>query len=385
MNIGTIKELKDNENRIGITPDGVSTLTSRGHNVLVEYGAWCGSSYFGTEYKNAGANIIASDVKNLVSNIDILVKIKEILPEEYYLLELMRGKTLFTYLHLAGCEKELTEHLLKNNITAIGYETVEDCHGRLPLLAPMSRIAGIQSISYASQFLQKQYGGKGVTLGSVMGARPSHTVVVGGGIAGTCAAATALGMGGAVSLFEMRSERIKELGAFFSREKFGSLSKNIEIVYPYEPLYSHRISKADVLIGAVSINGAHAPCVIKEGHLKSMETGSVIVDIAIDQGGCTDWSRATTHSNPIFIREGLVFCCISNIPGQVARQATEALTSVTLPHLLEIANIGVIDMLIRHPHFRKGLNTYNGKITCKKVAEQFNMMDKYQDPEEIFG
>lgn len=382
--IGAIKEIKDNENRVGLTPDGVSHLISGGHSVVIESRAGEGSGYSDKKYASAGAYVVSS-AEEVVTRIDILVKIKEILPEEYPLLKLLRGKVLYTYLHLAGCEKALTEQLLVNNITAIAYETVEDKNGRHPLLMPMSRIAGIQSIAYASQFLQKQYGGKGVTLGSVMGARPSHTVVVGGGIAGTCAAATALGMGGKVTLFEKRSDRMLELGKIFNKQEVGKLYKNIEIVCPYEPFYSNCIAACDVLIGAVSVGGAHAPCVVSEEHLKNMEKGSVIVDIAIDQGGCTAWSKATSHSNPIFVREGLVFCCIANIPGQVPRQATDALTSVTLPHLLEISDIGVEEMLKAHPHFRRGLNTFDGKVTCGSVAEFHGMLDRYEDVEKIFG
>lgn len=388
MIIGTIREIKNNENRVGLTPMGVRELAKHGHKVLVETTAGIGSGYSDQDYIDAGAEI-RRDPRLLVTEIDMLIKVKEPVRKEYDLLKLMAGKVLFTYLHLSGVEKSLTEELLKNNITAIAYETVESEDKRLPLLAPMSEIAGVLAIQYAGQFLQKKYGGLGITMGHIPGTDVAHTVVVGGGVSGEFAAKAALGMGGFVTIFELRDKRIAELRALFD-ELFGPyIAKNIEILKPDEPVYSEKIAAADVLVGAVLVKGARAPEVVSEAQVRSMKRGSVIIDISIDQGGCVWGSRGTTHEDPIYDIEGKLYCSVTNMPGQVARQSTQALTSATLPYILKMADEGVIQCLTdsykASGRFARGLNTYQGKITYSSVAKDLDLESLYQEPQALFG
>ncbi|MDP2624732.1 MAG: alanine dehydrogenase, partial [Candidatus Peregrinibacteria bacterium] len=328
MIIGTLREVKNNENRIGLTPSGVAELVAAGHRVLVQETAGIGSGYSDQDYMSAGAEM-KRDPREIVSEVDMIVKVKEPAAEEYYWLDLLEGKTLFTYLHLSGVEKDLTKKLLRKNITAIAYETVEDEKGGLPLLAPMSEIAGVLAIQYAGEYLQKKYNGAGITMGHITGTDLAHTVVVGAGVAGEFATRTALGMGGFVTLFEIRDERIAELRTMFD-ELFGPyISKNIEILKPEAGVYDEKIAEADVLVGAVLVKGARAPEVVSEEQIRSMKRGAVIVDISIDQGGCLWGSRPTTHENPTYEIEGKIYCSVTNMPGQVARQSTQALTSTT--------------------------------------------------------
>lgn len=386
MIIGTIREVKNNENRVGLTPSGAAELIRNGHRVLVQETAGIGSGYSDEDYRSAGAELFR-DSRDLVSQLDILVKVKEPVSDEFYLLDLMKGKTLYTYLHLSGVDKRITERLLKNEITAIAYETVEGEQGGLPLLAPMSEIAGVLAIQYGAQYLQKKYGGYGVTMGHITGAELAHTVVVGGGVAGEFAARAALGMGGFVTIFELRDERITELKSLFS-ELFGPyISKNLEVIKPEEPVYTQRIAAADVLVGAVLVRGARAPEVVKELHIHAMKRGAVVVDISIDQGGCIWGSRATTHEDPYYELDGKLFCCVTNMPGQVARQSTQALTAATLPYLLEMANQGIIEKLTASfnstGRFVRGLNTHKGKIVYESVARDLDLMAFYQDPKTL--
>lgn len=388
MIIGTIREIKNNENRVGLTPVGVAELVKHGHKVIVQETAGIASGYTDQAYIEAGAEM-KRDPRDVVSQIDMLVKVKEPVRKEYDLLELMQGKTLFTYLHLSGVEKALTEELLKNNITAIAYETVEGEDKRLPLLAPMSEIAGVLAIQYAGQYLQKKYGGLGMTMGHIPGTDLAHTVVVGGGVAGEFAARAALGMGGFVTVFELREKRLAELRQLFD-ELFGlHISKNLEILKPNEPVYSEKIADADVLVGAVLVKGARAPEVVSETQVRSMKRGSVIVDISIDQGGCVWGSRPTTHEDPIYDINGRIYCSVTNMPGQVARQSTQALTSATLPYILKMANEGIIELLTESYHatgrFARGLNTYKGKITYKSVASDLDLNNYYEDPKVLLG
>lgn len=388
MIIGTIREIKNNENRVGLTPVGVKELVAAGHTVLVQETAGIGSGYSDQDYLDAGAKIVR-DPSNVADKVDILVKVKEPLRDEYYLLDLMKGKTLFTYLHLSGVEKSVTKRLLENDITGIAYETVEDEQGRLPLLSPMSEIAGVLAVQYGAQYIQKKYGGLGITMGHITGTDIAHTVVVGGGIAGEFTARSALGMGGFVTLFEIRDERIAELRKLFD-ELFGPyIAKNLEILKPTEPVYSERIANADLLVGAVLVKGTRAPEVVSETQIRSMKRGAVIVDISIDQGGCVWGARATTHEDPIYDIEGRIYCCVANMPGQVARQSTQALTSATLPYLLKLANQGVmetmVDSLKNGGRFARGLNTYKGKITYASVAKDLDMESSYVDPKVSLG
>jgi len=371
--IATIKEIKDNENRVGLTPDGAKRLVLSGHEVIVQAGAGLGAGFSDADYLAAGAKIMDNPV-DIIQRADILVKVKEPIGAEYHLLDMFQGKVLFTYLHLAAAPKELTEKLLENRITAIAYETVEDGEGNLPLLFPMSQVAGVLATQYGAEYLQKKYGGRGVTLGIIEGAPLAEVVVVGGGTVGTAAARLAAGMGARVTMLEAKDERIRELW-----EKFLHY-ENVTIVKsgPGDVEYlKAAVKKADLLVGAVLVPGAKAPIVVTEKMVQSMKPGAVIVDVAIDQGGCVYGSHATMHSNPIFRNEnGIIYCCVANMPGQAALQSTQALTNSTLPYLLRLAERG-LDALQEDPGFLKGLNAYGGKITYRAVAEDLGMLNQY--------
>ncbi|MBI5152086.1 alanine dehydrogenase [Candidatus Peregrinibacteria bacterium] len=388
MIIGTIKEIKDNENRVGLTPAGVRELCSAGHRVLVQAGAGIGSGFSDAEYASSGAEMVDKP-EDVVSQVEILVKVKEPISSEFPLLVLMAGKTLYTYLHLSGVDPQLTEELLKNKITAVAYETVVGKKGGLPLLAPMSDVAGVLAVQYGSQYLQKKYGGFGVTLGVVPNTEIANTVVVGGGIVGTRAALTAAGMGGKVTIFDINPARVEALKKLFKKTLGTKLAQNISVLVSEPNVFAEAIRKADLLVGAVLVPGAKAPRVVKEEHIKSMKKGAVIVDVAIDQGGCVWGSHATSHSNPIYEIEGKIYCCVANMPGQVARQSTQALTYATLPYLLEMAKKGVIkavkSSLKKDGGFAKGVNTYAGKIVWEPVAQDLNRMNDYADLAEMLG
>lgn len=378
MVIATLKEIKDNENRVGITPDGVKELKQFGHTVIVERGAGKGASFDDVEYIDAGATIMDHS-EEIVEKADIVVKVKEPLPQEYSLLEKMKGKTLYTYFHLSAAQKSLTEVLLKNEITAVAYETVEDEHGKLPLLRPMSEIAGVLAVQYGAQYLQKKYGGRGVSLGFINGAPVSHVVIVGGGVVGATAARTAAGMGAKVSLFELNEERIAHLQESMHLYLGERLYRNLSILKPEKSVFEKTLAECDVLVGAVLVAGTKAPQVVSEEQVKSMQKGSVIVDVSIDQGGCVWGARVTSHSDPIYDIDGKIYCCVANMPGQVARQSTLALTAATLPYLITMANDGVIDSLKASPRFARGLNIYKGMITYRSVAEDLGMIDKHRE------
>ena len=299
------------------------------------------------------------------------MKVKEPLESEYELLDNFKGKILYTYLHLAGVPRSLTEKLLENKITAIAYETVVS-KKELPLLKPMSQVAGVLAVQYGAEYLQKKYGGRGVTLGIIENAPIANVVVVGGGVVGSTAARTAAGMGARVKILEISDEKISEL-----KERF-SIYDNLEVLKSEKDSLFSAVSEADLLIGAVLVAGARAPIVVTEEIVKNMKKGAVIVDVAIDQGGCVFGSRATSHDNPIYKNEnGVIYCCIPNMPGQVALQSTQALTNSTLPYLLKLADKG-IEALREDEGFAKGLNTYDGRITNELVARDLGMMDKYQ-------
>lgn len=365
MNIGSIKEIKNNENRVGITPDGTKKLTQKGHNVYIEHDAGKEAGYTDEDYISAGAKILKKEQICMIS--DIIVKVKEPLPEEYPLLELMKNKTLYTYLHLAAAEKELTTRLLNNNITGIAYETVTDDNNRLPLLAPMSEIAGVLSIQYGAQYLQKKYNGKGITLGIITGTPKAQVVIIGGGISGTKAAQTAAGMGSDITLLELNDKRIEELKYLFKDQK------NVSIIKSTPENIKESIKTADLLIGAVLVPGNKAPTVITEEMIHSMEKGTVVVDIAIDQGGCIWGSRPTSHDNPIFEIDNKIYCCVANMPGQVACQSTIALTSATIKHLIEMAENGITEQARLDKNLKNGINMIKGKLTNKAVAQALNL------------
>lgn len=383
MIIGTLREVKDNENRVGLTPAGIKKLVLAGHTVFVERQAGWGSGFRDDMYEAAGAKLRDS-AYDIVRRSDIIVKIKEPVAAEYYWLDLFKGKTLFTYLHLSGVDPRLTQKLLENNITSIAYETVAK-DGKLPLLAPMSQVAGVLAIQYGAHYLQKKHGGVGVSLGWIDGADQATTVIVGAGFVGRTAAITAGGMGGKVVLMDINPKALE-----FSRKAIGSwlgpkLSKNVLFIVSNEKTLAAAIIKADLLVGAVLIPGSKAPQVVNETMVRSMKKGSVVVDVAIDQGGCIWGAHPTTHRNPIYEIDGKIYCCITNMPGQVAHQSTQALTSATLPYLLKMARFGIVNGLKNDPALRRGLLTFRGKITYESVARDLDVMSQYVSSEEILG
>jgi len=372
MRIGTIREIKNNENRVGLTPEAVAKLVKHGHEVYVQMSAGDGSGFSDDAYAKAGAKMLhhASDV---LKHVDILVNVKEPIPEEYPLLPLLKGKVLYTYLHLAACEKKLTEELMKNHITSIAYETIEDEKGQLPCLAPMSEVAGVLAIQYGAQYLQKKYDGVGVTLGRVNGANVAETVVVGGGIVGRKAAHTAIGMGSNVTVFEANDQRAEFTRKELTSELCGPYLERLQVMVSKPEALSSKLRTADLLVGAVLLHGAKAPRIVTEEMVKAMKKGAVIIDVAIDQGGCIWGSRPTTHENPIYDIEGKIFCCITNMPGQAPLQSTQALTHSTVPYLITMAEKGVIAALKANPGLAKGVNTHNGKLVYKAVADALGL------------
>ncbi len=386
MIIATIKEIKNNENRVGLTPYGVRELTEAGLEVIVQEAAGIRSGFSDSEYIECGAQIMRSP-EDIVREADILVKVKEPLPREYNLLEQFEGKTLFTYLHLSGVDKRLTKLLANNNITAIAYETVEDENGKLPLLAPMSEVAGILAVQYGAEFMQKKYGGRGISLGKITNIPSARIVVVGGGCVGATSARTAAGMGSRVKLFDINPEVCERLNKEMSEYLGPVLGKNFEALVPDGENFDTALKECNLLIGAVLVAGTRAPVVVSEEQVKSMKDGSVIVDVSIDQGGCIWGSRCSSHSEPVYEIYNKIYCCIPNMPGQVSRQSTMALTSATLPYLKKIAREGadkvIKDSLAGDGRFAKGLNAYKGYITYKSVAEDLGMMERYKDVKEL--
>jgi alanine dehydrogenase len=377
MNIGTLKEIKDNENRVGLTPAGCAKLKKAGHRAYVQRGAGEGTGYTDREYRRAGA-IMVERPADLVGKVEILVKVKEPLPSEYPLLDRFKGKTLFTYLHLAAADRRLTLNLMKNRITGIAYATVEDRKGNLPLLKPMSEVAGALSVQYASEFLQKKYGGRGVTLGHIPNVEPVQVVIIGGGAVGNTAAKTAAGMGARVTLFDIDDNKVAELRAEMA-DFFGkNLVRNVKVLRSTPSRVSAAVKKADAVIGAVLVKGARTPMVVTRSMVRSMKRGSVIVDVAIDQGGCVWGSRPTTHSDPVYTLEDVIFCCVANMPGQASLQATDALTHATFPYLLKMANLGVLPYIRKDRFFARGVNVHDGKIVYRAVAESLDLLQHYE-------
>lgn len=359
MIIAVPKEIKDNEYRVGLTAAGVEVLVSSGHQVLVEESAGQGSGIADQSYLNSGAKII-SNKKDLFKKAEMIIKVKEPLKEEYDLLQ--PGQILFTYLHLAA-EKELIKALKEKNITAFAYETVEKEDGELPLLTPMSEVAGRLSVQAAAAYLEKPNGGSGVLLGGVPGVKPAKVVVVGGGIVGRNAARVAFGMGAEVTIMDIKQSTMRYLDDIFH----GS----IKTIMSNPNHVAAEIKEADVVIGAVLIPGAKAPNLVTEKMIKSMRNGSVVVDVAIDQGGCIETSKARTHSDPVFIKHGVVHYSVSNMPGAVARTSTFALTNSTLPYIKKLADQGYQKAMLNDHSLALGLNIHQGDIIHQRVAESF--------------
>ena len=369
MKIGMPKEIKDKENRVALTPEGAKTLVSTGNNVLVEKNAGTNSGFSDDEYKNAGAEIV--DIET-AWNADLVIKIKEPLEQEYKFLR--ENQIVFTYFHLAGVTKTLTEALVKNKTAAIAYETVEDKNRKLPLLVPMSAVAGNMSVTVGSYYLARFNNGKGIQLGSVLGKKYGKVVIIGDGIVGKHAARTAYGVGADVYLFTLFIENEEKL-----KQEIGP---NLNVILSTPWNIAEHIKDADLVIGAVLCKGAKAPFVVTEEMVKSMQPGSVIVDVSIDQGGCIETSKPTSHSDPVYVKHGVIHYCVTNMPGAYPRTSTIALTNATLPYALKLAEKG-IEALKEDKGLAKGLNTYKGFITYKPVAEGLEMMDKFKTFEEL--
>ncbi len=361
MRIGLPKEIKTEEYRVGLTPVAVKAFVQHGHAVLVQTGAGVGSGFMDDEYRSAGATI-AETREQVFAEADMVVKVKEPLPEEFPLLR--EGQILYTYLHLAA-DKKLTQALLDRNVIGIAYETVERDDGTLPLLTPMSEIAGRLSVQEGAKYLEKPFGGRGILLGGVPGIRRGKIVILGGGVVGTNACKMAIGIGADVTVLDIASRRLTYLDDIFGT--------HITTLYSNESNIEESVAEADVVIGAVLIPGATAPRLVRRHHLKRMKRGAVIVDVAVDQGGCFETTRATTHTDPVFIEEEVVHYGVANMPGAVALSSTMALTSVTYPLGLKIADLGVEKALQESLPLRKGLNVYKGACTYAGVAESLNL------------
>jgi alanine dehydrogenase len=357
MIIGVAKEIKNNENRVALTPAGTETLKKAGHTVLVEKNAGIGSGFSDDSYAAAGADIVA-DKRALFDEAEMIMKVKEPLKPEYELFH--PGQILFTYLHLAP-EPELTKALLARKVVGIAYETIERGH-TLPLLTPMSEVAGRMAVQVGAHCLEKPFGGKGILLGGVPGVEPAQVVIVGGGVVGFNAAKMAVGMGARVTVIDRSADRLVYLDDVFSGRVTTVMSNSYNIAC--------WVKKADLLIGAVLLPGAKAPKLVSEEMVKTMEPGSVIVDVAIDQGGSVETiDRVSTHDNPTYVRHGVVHYSVANMPGAVARTSTLALTNATIEYALRIADLGWQEALRADPGFAKGLNVYDGKVTFKGVAD----------------
>jgi len=367
MIIGLPKEIKNNENRVGLTPEGVSVLVKNGHRVIVENSAGYGSGFEDNQYIEVGASMM-DDVKDIFNQSDIIVKVKEPLESEYALFK--QGQTLYTYLHLAP-NPSLANALLDKKITGIAYETVRLPSGVLPLLMPMSEVAGRMSIQVGATFLQKYNGGLGILLGGVSGVAPAEVVIIGGGVVGTNAAKMAVGLGARVTVLDISKQRLAYLDDIFGG-RITTLTYN-------EYNTAKVVKTADLLIGAVLVTGASAPKTVSEEMVKSMKKGSVIVDVAIDQGGSIETiDRVTSHDEPCYEKYGVIHYSVANMPGAVPRTSTYALEAATLPYLIDIANNGVKEALLSDESLLAGLNTYGGMLTCKPVAESLGMA--YTDP-----
>ncbi len=359
--VGVPTEIKDNENRVALQPDGAAELVHHGHTVLVQSGAGTGSRFTDEEFSAAGAEVLP-DADAVFAAAELIVKVKEPVAAEYH--RFRPGQQLFTYLHLAA-DKTLTEFLLKTDIDSIAYETVQTSDGKLPLLTPMSEVAGRMSVQAAAHHLESPAGGSGVLLGGVPGTPAAKVTIIGGGVSGTEAAKIALGMRAIVRVLDTNPARL----AYLSDISEGRL----DLVVPNRARLAQYVAESDVVIGAVLVPGAKAPKLVTREMIASMRPGSVVVDIAIDQGGCFETSRPTTHSDPTYVVDGVVHYCVANIPGAVARTSTLALTSATLPYLLQVADKGVRGAAVANPVLAAGLSTLGGNLVSQPVAEALDL------------
>ncbi|MGN6375186.1 MAG: alanine dehydrogenase [Sphingomonas sp.] len=361
MRVGVPKEIKNHEYRVGLTPPSVAELVAAGHEVIVETQAGSGIDFEDQDYVDAGARIVP-DAKTVFAEADMIVKVKEPQPSEIAMLE--PRHLLFTYLHLAA-DRAQTEGLIKSGATCIAYETVTANDGSLPLLKPMSEVAGRMSVQVGAHYLEKEQGGRGVLLGGVPGVAPARVAILGGGVAGVNAAQMAVGMRADVTIYDISNRRLAELDMFFSSQ--------IKTAYASKAAIEAAVAKAHLVIGAVLVPGAAAPKLVTRDMLKTMKRGSVLVDIAIDQGGCFETSHATTHDDPVYEVDGVTHYCVANMPGAVARTSAFALNNATLPFAVKLANVGAEAAMRADKHLANGLNVSNGKIRHPAVAEAFGM------------
>jgi alanine dehydrogenase len=362
LKIGVPKEIKADENRIAMTPAGVSALKAHGHDVFIETMAGVGSGINDSDFEAAGGKILPTP-RDVFAIADMIVKVKEPLPPEYALFK--KGQILFTYLHLAP-EPELTHALMDNHVVSIAYETVQLEDGSLPLLTPMSEVAGRMATQIGAQFLEKRYGGRGILLGGVPGVPAADVVVIGGGTVGTHAAKIAMGMGARVTILDISLDRLRYLDDLFGNQIQTLMSNSYNI--------AGSVEHADLLVGAVLVTGAKAPRLVTESMVQKMRPGSVIVDVAIDQGGSIETiDRVTTHSNPTYVKHGVVHYSVANMPGAVPRTSTFALTNATLPFAVKLADLGWKEAISQSKPLARGVNVVNGKITYKAVAEAHNL------------
>ncbi|WP_126427451.1 alanine dehydrogenase [Brevibacillus marinus] len=372
MLIGVPKEIKDNENRVALTPAGVVAYRQAGHEVLVETRAGVGSGFSDEEYRRAGAQIVA-DAAEVWGRAEMICKVKEPLPSEYAYFR--SGQILFTYLHLAAAP-DLTRALMEKKVVAIAYETVQAENGSLPLLTPMSEVAGRMAVQAGAQFLQKPYGGKGVLLGGVPGVLPGKVVIIGGGVVGTNAAKMALGLGAEVTLLDVDAGRMRQLDDLF-QGRIRTLMSNPQHI-------AEMVKEADLLIGAVLVTGARAPRLVSEAMVKTMAPGSVIVDVAVDQGGSIETiDRATTHSDPVYLKHDVVHYAVANMPGAVPRTSTVALSNVTVPYGLQLANKGYERAVRENRELARGVNVIDGRVVHEAVAASLNL--PYTPLDELFS
>jgi len=371
MIVGTVREIKNHEYRVGLTPESVHELTAHGHEVLVESGAGEGIGAHDALYEKAGGQIVAT-AADIFARAAMIVKVKE--PQAAERAMLRPDQILYTYLHLAP-DPDQTRDLIASGAIGIAYETVTDAHGGLPLLKPMSQVAGRMAIQAGATALEKAHGGRGVLLGGVPGVLPAKVAVIGGGVVGFNAAQMAAGLGADVTILDRSPEVLEKLGMYFEARAKTRFSNRANL--------ADCVADADLVIGAVLIPGAAAPKLVSADMLKTMKKGAVLVDVAIDQGGCFETSHATTHADPTYIVDGIVHYCVANMPGAVARTSTYALNNVTLPHALRIAGLGWKDALRADPHLRAGLNVAQGKLTYRAVADALDL--PYTPAENLLG
>ncbi|MCL2285457.1 MAG: alanine dehydrogenase [Firmicutes bacterium] len=361
MKIGTVKEIKRHEYRVGLTPNNVKDYVNHGHLVYVQAGAGQGSSLTDEEYAAAGATILAT-AEDVWAVCDMIIKVKEPLAAEYPLMR--EDQIIYTYLHLAA-DKPLTDALLTQKCKAVAYETIRDAEGGLPLLKPMSEVAGKLSVQAGVRCLEKPMGGRGVLLGGTVGVKKGDCVIIGGGVVGTAALKMAVGLGANVTLLDNNLERLSYLDDLFANQ--------IQTMYSTPANIEAAVKNADLVIGAVLVPGAAAPKLIKRDYLKNMRPGSVIVDVAVDQGGCCETTRPTYHDDPTFVVDGVIHYCVANMPGAVSQTSTYALTNSTLNYGLKIANMGLEQAIATDDGLKLGVNCYQGYLTCEEVAHDFGM------------